>query len=176
MNNDTANQMLDIAERALRAQHSNPRRVQLARHPAKVATPAAAHAALRALVERVQASDQLFGWWQDPQRVLNTALNAALPTEAELAHLLEGEWTVGLRSLQIRRNGSQLMMTTIEEVGPNGSASSDCDVQPAIAQAHPLVGRSDLNAAHIEVAVYSVWDANRLQVVPVAQRLVCIKS
>ena len=47
-------------------------------------------------------------------------------------------------------------------------------MQPTLVQVHQLIGRADLNTPALSVAVYSIWDTERQQVVPAAQRLLTL--
>jgi CheY-like chemotaxis protein len=172
MNHD----MLNHALRALRSFGGEHRLVFLAREPATFVTSLEAADALQTLASQNSQQKPLVGWWQEPDTLAHTAQieKPAQPDAAVMDILLEGEWTVGNTTLQLRRVGSTLLLNRIMEVGNTAISLADADVQRALAQTHTLIGRTDLNVKGMEVAVYSVWDDDRQQVVPVAQRLLTL--
>ena len=167
-------EMLEHAARALRSFGATPRHAQLARVPSATVSEAQAADALQALATQASADTPVTGWWQHPDRLANTAQNAPLPDAAAMETLLEGEWTVGHSTLQLRRIGSSLRLNRLLETTDTAEAPAGADVQPTLVHVHELIGRADLNAPTLSVAVYSLWDPERQQVVPIAQRLLTL--
>lgn len=170
-------ELLAQAARALRRFGATPRQVSLHREMATDLTAAQAAAALHNLAAQASAQTPLLGWWQEPECIVHTAQREApaLPDAALMEILLEGEWTCGSTSVQLRRCGTVLRQTRLTELPPSATAAGS-GVQPALAQTHALLGRADRNIRTMEVVVYSVWDTRRQQVVPVAQRLLTLSA
>ena len=168
--------LIEVTARALRAHGATPRQTKLVRHRARAVTANQAAHALTELAQLANSGEPLVGWWQDPDTLSHTGLCAAVPDVATLAHLLEGEWTVGPTTLKLRRSGADLIQSCLSEQKGDSTADSSIYVQPALAQRHTFIGRNDLRASQIELMVYSVWDEERQQVIPVAQRLLSITS
>lgn len=169
--------LLENAARAVRSFGAEPVLVYLHREPACDLTPAQAAAALQSLAALANAEEPLVGWWQEADCVAHTAQRepSPLPNAAVMEVLLEGEWTCGKTTLQLRRHGHLLRQSRLVELPFDAQApaqaDANSDVHAALAQKHALLGRTDLAVGSITVVVYSIWDAQRHQVVPVAQRL-----
>jgi hypothetical protein len=175
-------ELLAHAARTLQGFGAMPRQVSLLRESSTDLTPAQAAAALQSLANQANSQAPLLGWWQQPDCVVHTAQREApiLPDETAMEILLEGEWTCGNTTLQLRRCGNTLRQSLLVELSPNTQVpvkgDRKIDMQPAMAQTHALLGRADLNIQTMEVVVYSMWDAQRQQVIPVAQRLLTLSN
>jgi len=169
--------LLEHAAHALRSFGASPSQVGLRREFSIELTPPEAALALQNLAAQANDRCPLVGWWQMPEYVAHTAQSepTPLPDAAKMNLLLEGEWTCGNTTLQLRRHGNGLRQSRLTELSPDAQApapgGASGDIQPALAQTHALLGRADLHLGTITVVVYSIWDAQRQQVVPVAQRL-----
>lgn len=169
--------LLEVAARALRAFEASPRITVLVRESVVSVTSQGAFDRLAGLYSAATQASPVHGWWQDADSIGHTARGDVLPDLEKVGRLLEGEWTVANRTIQLRRIGAELFLSAIGELNPedreivDGGRHTD-----ALAQAHQFVGRADLGASTLSVMVYSVWDDVRQQLSPVAQRLMSISA
>ena len=149
--------------------HSNtspPRLVWLERVAAQAVTPQQIREALQALPEPV------CGWWQtaDHLCVATPQVHSPSPDSAEWQQLLEGEWTAGPQTIQVKRVGNLLRLARLVEHAQTHPAG-----KPMLATDHAQVPRQDI-AQSMVVTTYAQWSEAQAQVVPVAQRLQQLKT
>jgi len=138
-----------------------PRLVWLERVAAQAVTPQQIGEALQALPAPVQ------GWWQSADRLAIATPQIPSPAadNADWHQLLEGEWTAGPQTIQVKRVGNVLRLARlVEHTQPHTGA------QPMLATEHAQIPRQDL-AQTMTVTTYAQWSDTQAQVVPVAQRL-----
>ena len=146
---------------AQRDRTNPPRLVWLERVAAQAVTAEQLSAALQALPAPVQ------GWWQtaDQLVIASPSLSHPAADSHDWAALLQGEWTAGQQTLQVKRVGNVLRLARLTE-----HAQAHTGASPMLATDHGQVPRQDL-AQSMTVTTYAHWSDDQAQVVPVAQRL-----
>ena len=146
---------------AQRDRTNPPRLVWLERVAAQAVTAEQLSAALQALPAPVQ------GWWQtaDQLVIASPSLSHPAADSHDWAALLQGEWTAGAHTIQVKRVGNVLRMARLTE-----HAQPHDQAQAMLATDHAQVPRQDLAQA-LSVTTYAQWSDAQAQVVPVAQRL-----
>lgn len=146
---------------AQRDRPNPPRLVWLERVAAQAVTPQQLSAALQALPAPVQ------GWWQTADQLVIASPSISHPAadSHDWEGLLQGEWTAGPHTIQVKRVGNVLRLSRLTE-----HAHAHTGATPMLATDHPQVPRQDL-AQSMSVTTYAQWSDVQAQVVPVAQRL-----
>lgn len=146
---------------AQRDRTNQPRLVWLERVAAQAVTAQQLSAALQALPAPVQ------GWWQtaDHLVIASPPLSYPAPDSRDWPELLQGEWTAGNQTIQVKRVGNVLRLARLSE-----HAQAHAGATPMLATDHAQVPRQDF-AQTMAVTTYAQWSDAQAQVVPVAQRL-----
>lgn len=149
---------------AQRDRTNQPRLVWLERVAAQAVTAQQLSAALQAL-QALPAP--VHGWWQtaDHLVIASPPLSYPAPDSRDWPELLQGEWTAGNQTIQVKRVGNVLRMARLTE-----HAQPHDQAQAMLATDHAQVPRQDLAQA-LSVTTYAQWSDAQAQVVPVAQRL-----
>ena len=131
----------------------------------RVAAIAASHQEIIEILKALPAPVQ--GWWQTADHfvVATPMANCPATGSADWAQLLEGEWTAGPQTIQVKRVSNVLRLARMVE-----HAQPHAGTQPTLATDHTQVPRQDL-ARTMAVTTYAQWSDAQAQIVPVAQRL-----
>lgn len=146
---------------AQRDRTNQPRLVWLERVAAQAVTAQQLSAALQALPAPVH------GWWQTADHLVIASHQLSYPAadSSDWAELLQGEWTAGPQTIQVKRVGNVLRLARLTE-----HAQPHDQAQAMLATDHAQVPRKDF-AQTMAVTTYAQWSDVQAQVVPVAQRL-----